>query len=369
MKPFVLDAAIAFVCSSFLMPATVILSRRLKAVSEVGGRHIGIEPVGRLGGMGVLLGALIGTISTVYYFFPEIVREPEASRKVVGLILSLTIFGVIGFWDDIRRLSAGLKLSFQLVAAVVSYFFGLRVDVIDLPLLEPFSLGWFGLPITIFWIVGVVNAVNLIDGLDGLAGGVILFAAACNFAAAIVSGAVLTSVMMAATAGSILGFLFYNWHPARIYLGDGGAYSFGFLLAVGGFFSPNQKASTSVGLMVPALALGLPIFDTLFTLIRRFLRQQKMFSPDRGHLHHILLDSGISHRRVVIGLYTMCCILCSIAIMVVLNRNKNVGYALIGASVLAIIWWSVLVQTQLKKIYSQIIWSKTKVEAEKSKIR
>ena len=160
-------------------------------------------------------------------------------------------------------------------------------------------MGVFALPVTVLWIVGVTNAVNLIDGLDGLAAGVTFFAAFTSFVIASISGSVFVALTMAALMGALVGFLFFNFNPARIFMGDSGSYFLGFVLATtalagGGL---QQKASTAVSLLVPVLALGVPIFDTLFSMFRRVLERRPIFSADRGHVHHRLLDIGLTHRR------------------------------------------------------------------------
>ena len=167
---------------------------------------------------------------------------------------------------------------------------------------------------------------------------------------------------MIAVSGAVIGFLLYNWHPAKIYLGDGGAYSLGFLLASSGLLSPHQKASTGVALLVPLLAAGLPIFDTLLTMGRRAINRRGIFTPDRGHLHHILLDAGISHRNVVIGLYTLSCVFCSIAVTVVTNRNGRVGIVLIAASIAGSLYWGFIMRKKLLKIVSKNAKNKMLVE-------
>jgi UDP-GlcNAc:undecaprenyl-phosphate GlcNAc-1-phosphate transferase len=368
MNSFAICGLIAFAVSIAAMPILVKVSQRFGAISEIGGRHVGNQPIGRLGGVGVLLGIVV-SIAIQKWLDPLVSATLDQSpRQLIGLICGSSLVATIGFWDDIRRLRATKKLVVQVVASLICYSFGLRISGVDLPLLEPIQFGWFGLPITLFWIVGIVNAVNLIDGLDGLAGGVLLFASAVNFMAAIESDAMLPAILMVAMGGATLGFLLYNWYPARIYLGDGGAYSLGFLLAATGLLAPVQKASTGISLLVPALALGLPVFDTLITMFRRFISRRGIFTPDRGHLHHILLDSGISHRRVVIGLYTVCCVLCSVALVLVLRRNKNIGYTLVGASVVGIFLWGFSVKMHLRKLISRIWDSGSKNDSKKSDI-
>ncbi len=348
IKTFEICFFIAFCISALLMPFAARFSIRLRAVSEVGGRHVGGVPIGRLGGVGVITALIVAILiinqndESVFFAFSNDIN------KVIGLMIGLALVGGIGFWDDIRRLSAIVKLGVQLIGGIFAYGFGLRISGLDLPFVEPFQLGYLGLPFTLFWIIGVVNAVNLIDGLDGLAGGVVLFAAIVNFVAAITSESVISAALMSAVAGGVLGFLLYNWHPAKIYLGDGGAYSLGFVLAACSLIAPNHKATTCVSLLIPVLAAGLPIFDTVVTLVRRFLNGRGLFSPDRGHLHHVLLDAGISHRRVVIGLYTLSSVLCSAALVIVLNRNRDIGLAVFIASVIGSVFWGISTRAHLR---------------------
>jgi UDP-GlcNAc:undecaprenyl-phosphate GlcNAc-1-phosphate transferase len=276
-------------------------------------------------------------------------------RQTVGIVFGLAFVGLVGIWDDIKRLSANVKLVGQIFAALFAYAFGLRISAIDLPFFDPVTLGLLSLPMTILWVVGVVNAVNLIDGLDGLAGGVLLFASIVNFISAVIYSGMLSAVLMVSIFGALLGFLIYNWHPAKIYLGDCGAYSLGFIFSVSGLITPAQKVSTSIAILVPLLAIGLPIFDTLLTVVRRFIARRRVFSPDRGHIHHILLDSGIGHRRVVVGMYLVCCVLCSLALVVMLNRNRSVGYLLLISSLIGFCLWGVSVKRYLKNAWNRFV--------------
>jgi UDP-GlcNAc:undecaprenyl-phosphate/decaprenyl-phosphate GlcNAc-1-phosphate transferase len=349
MKSLLYSSVIAFLVSSGLMPIVAKVSRRLGALSETGGRHVGTIPIGRLGGVGVVIGFLVSLFLQSRWNLKFRLALNEFQVEVFGIAIGFGIVAAVGFWDDVRRLTASVKFGFQTVAALVVYGCGVRISAVDLPLLEPIHLGWFSLPVTVLWVVGIMNAINLIDGLDGLAGGVLLFASTINLIVAVISNAVVTAVLMGSVTGAVAGFLLYNWHPAKIYLGDGGAYSLGFLIAVSGMLSPMQKVSTSVAIMVPVLAAGLPIIDTILVMLRRIATRRGIFSPDRGHLHHILLDSGISHRRVVIGLYFVCCIFCSLALTLVLHRNRNIGWFLVITSFAGIIFWGLGVKTQLRK--------------------
>ena len=364
MKIIYLGGCIAFSISCLLMPLFVRLSLKIGAISETGGRHIGSSPVGRLGGVG----ALFGVISSIFIqaFVDDSLRSAILSNygQMVGVSVGVVMIAGIGVIDDIYRLPAILKFGVQVITAFITYGCGLRISGLDLPLIEPFILGWFSLPVTVFWIVGLVNAVNLIDGLDGLAGGVLFFAAVVNLVTAVSTGSIIPAALMVSLGGAILGFLLFNWYPAKIYLGDGGAYSFGYILAVSGLLAPVQKASTSIALLVPILAIGLPIIDTFLTVFRRFLGGKGIFSADRGHLHHILLDVGISHRRVVLGMYLFSLVLGSVSLMIVLNRNRKVGYLLFAASVVGSIFWGVAVKSQLRKAMNSIVSGKTNFSVE-----
>ena len=347
MKIFEICFFIAFSMSVILMPSAVWVSIRLRAVSDVGVRHVGQVSIGRLGGVSVIIASI--TAILIIIKFNKIIFDAffDDFERVLGVMIGLVFVGGIGFWDDIRRLSAIVKLGAQLVGGIVAYAFGLRISGLDLPFFEPFQLGYLSFPFTLVWIIGIINAVNLIDGLDGLAGGVVLFALIVNFIVAIISGSVLCAVLMSAVAGGVLGFLLFNWHPARIYLGDGGAYSLGFILSTCSLLAQNHKAATCVSLLIPILAVGFPIFDTILALLRRFLNGQGLFSPDRGHLHHILLDAGISHRMVVVGLYVLSSVLCSVSLLIVLNRNRDVGIAIFIATIIGGAFWGFFTRAQI----------------------
>jgi UDP-GlcNAc:undecaprenyl-phosphate GlcNAc-1-phosphate transferase len=205
-----------------------------------------------------------------------------------------------------------------------------------MPIAGSMSMGVFACPVTIIWIVGIVNAVNLIDGLDGLAGGIVFFAGVTNFVVAYVAGDVFGGALMATMLGAVLGFLIFNFNPARIFMGDSGSYFLGFILGTVSVGATAQKTSTAVSILVPILALGVPIFDTLFTMTRRILERRPIFSPDRGHVHHRLLDMGITHRRAVLILYGVSIVFTTAAIGVSLGKSWHIGVALLAASVVVI---------------------------------
>jgi UDP-GlcNAc:undecaprenyl-phosphate/decaprenyl-phosphate GlcNAc-1-phosphate transferase len=257
----------------------------------------------------------------------------EQPRLAIGLAVGGVALGALGVADDTIGVRARNKFAVQVLVAVFAYAMGFRIEAVSVPLLGVWEMGIFALPITTLWIVGVVNAVNLIDGLDGLAAGVIFFAALTNFVIAVIGQQVFVAVVMAAIMGAMVGFLFYNFNPAHIFMGDSGSYFLGYLLATASLTGAMQKTSTAVSMLVPMVALGVPIFDTLFSMLRRTLERRSMFSPDRGHVHHRLIDMGITHRRAVMLLYGVSILLMVSAIAIALGRSWESGAALLVASV------------------------------------
>jgi UDP-GlcNAc:undecaprenyl-phosphate GlcNAc-1-phosphate transferase len=330
----------ALVMCLLLTPVMRALAQRVGAVSEPGERHVHTRAIPRLGGIAIALSAMAPALTLLFVDSSVAGFIRTEPSLVTGLLAGGTIMCALGALDDVRGLGVGTKLLVQVATAVFAYALGFRVDGIALPFVGPVSLGYFGLPFTVLWIVGVTNAVNLIDGLDGLAAGVVFFAAVSNLMVALLGdasvGTIFVALLMASLMGTLLGFLVYNWNPARIFMGDSGSYFLGYLLATSSIMAPLQKASTAVSLLVPVVALGLPIFDTLFSMLRRYLERRPMFAPDRGHVHHRLIDMGITHRRAVATLYGACIVLAACAVAIALGRDWEIGLGLLGACVVVV---------------------------------
>jgi UDP-GlcNAc:undecaprenyl-phosphate/decaprenyl-phosphate GlcNAc-1-phosphate transferase len=333
MKSYVVACLIALVLSVLATPLARLFALRIGAVSVPGGRHVHGRTVPRLGGVALVLAWALPVIGLS-------LRDPMISAAIQGhllqtvaIVVSAVVVCAVGALDDARGVRPLFKLGAQVLLACFAFACGIRIQAIELPLLGYCSMGVFALPVTVLWIVGVTNAVNLIDGLDGLAAGVAFFAALTSFVIASISGSVLVALMMAALMGALVGFLFFNFNPARIFMGDSGSYFLGFVLAttalVGGL---QQKASTAVSLLVPVLALGVPIFDTLFSMFRRLIERRSIFAADRGHVHHRLLDLGLTHKRAVMFLYGVSSLLAGGAIAVSLGRSWHVGVALLSVT-------------------------------------
>jgi UDP-GlcNAc:undecaprenyl-phosphate GlcNAc-1-phosphate transferase len=335
MKSYVVACLVALVLSVLVTPLVRRFALRIGAVSTPGGRHVHGRTVPRLGGTALALAWAVPVIALS-------LRDPVIASALHGNLLQVVavvtgggVICAVGALDDARGLRSVYKLAAQVLVACFAFGCGFQIQAIQLPLIGALQMGAFALPVTVLWIVGVTNAVNLIDGLDGLAAGVSFFAAFTSFTIASLSGSVFVALTMAALMGALVGFLFFNFNPARIFMGDSGSYFLGFVLAttaLAGGGGLQQKASTAVSLLVPVLALGVPIFDTLFSMFRRLLERRSIFSADRGHVHHRLLDLGLTQRRAVIFLYGVSILLAAGAIAVSLGRSWQVGVALLSVT-------------------------------------
>lgn len=324
---------LSLVVAAAVTPLVRWAARRAGVVDNPGGRRIHTRTIPRLGGLAVVLGffaplvALAFTQSDVAGMF---FSDP---MRTVGLTAGGIVVASLGAWDDIRGVRAWHKLAVQCVAALVAWGCGFRMESFNLPFVGELELGVFGLPLTILWITAVVNAMNLIDGLDGLAGGIAFFACLTNFVVATINGNPLVMLLAAALGGAILGFLLYNFNPATIFMGDSGSMFLGFVLATTSMMGSSIQGSTTVAILVPLISLGVPIMDTLFAMVRRIMERRPIFSPDRGHIHHRLLDLGITHRRAVLILYGVSVLFTAGAITIALGRNWEVGVALLVLTV------------------------------------
>lgn len=336
MRAFVAAFVVALLVAAGVTPIVRRLAFRIGAIDLPGGRRIHKHGIPRLGGVGIYLGFLAPLVGLFYVESSVAAALRGDIWRVVGVLVGGLAMCALGFIDDVRGIRALYKLYAHIAAATFAFACGYRIDAIGLPLIGNLSMGVFAFPITVLWIVGIINAVNLIDGLDGLAAGVVFFAGLTNFVVAYLTGSVFVAILMAAMMGAVLGFLFYNFNPARIFMGDSGSYFLGYVLATTSLAGSAQKASTTVSLLVPVIALGVPIFDTLFAMVRRFLERRSLFSADRGHLHHRLLDIGLTQRRAVLIIYGISVLFTAAAIAVSLGRNWQIGVAILGAAVVVI---------------------------------
>ncbi|ASK62135.1 undecaprenyl-phosphate alpha-N-acetylglucosaminyl 1-phosphate transferase [Virgibacillus phasianinus] len=285
---------VCFIVSLIMTPFVKKLAIRVGAVDQPNARKIHKNVMPRLGGLAIILSSLLGIV----LFMPE----PTTAWPIISGAIIITAVGVL---DDLLELPAKVKLSGQVLAAIVSVAGGIQIEFITIPFGEKIEFDYLvSIPLTIIWIVGVTNAINLIDGLDGLAAGVSSIALLTISGMAISMGSTFVAIVGLIVLGSTLGFLFYNFHPAKIFMGDTGALFLGYMisvLAVVGLF----KNVTIFSLIVPIIILGVPLLDTTFAIVRRMLKRQPLATADKFHLHHCLINLGYSHRQTVILIYAM----------------------------------------------------------------
>lgn len=326
-------ALVAFVSSllvaAVLTPMVRELARRAGAFDQVSSRKVHGRPIPRLGGMAIVT-AFFVPLTGLLWARSEVGRLFLVdSRLVIGIFVGGGLVAALGVYDDLKGAGARLKFAVQFGAAGLVYAFGYRIEVLANPFGAPIELGWLGLPFTLLWIVGVINAINLVDGLDGLAGGVALVSVVITFVAAVLHGEPLMALFSAALAGAILGFLLYNFNPASIFMGDTGSMFLGFVLATSAI-QTHQKSSTAVGILVPIVALGFPIADTLLAMTRRAVRGVPLFHADRDHIHHRLLARGFTHRSAVLALYTASLVLGGVALLLASAQGPLALALLVG---------------------------------------
>lgn len=319
-----------------LTPVVARLARRARIVDMPSDRSVHIEPMPRAGGVAIYLAFYLTFLPALFYqtkILDLLFQEPRLVYLVLG---GCVAFG-LGLWDDIVRVDARVKLAVQTLAALIVYYGGIRISTVSIPgLYGPQELGWLGLPATVLWVLVVMNAINLTDGLDGLAAGVSFFVAMVLLVLCVLNERFLVAMSLAALAGATLGFLWHNFNPATIFLGDAGSYFLGYMLAALSMLG-SIKSQAAVTILIPMIALGVPLMDTFWSALRRFAKGQKIFVPDREHFHHRLLSLGYTHRRAVLTLYGITVCLGVMALMLVNLHDERaalllllVGLILIG---------------------------------------
>jgi UDP-GlcNAc:undecaprenyl-phosphate GlcNAc-1-phosphate transferase len=319
-------------CIAFLTTPWVInLAKRgnigLDSPNESRKRHV--NPIPRLGGMPIILSMSIGLILILTTW-------PASTTDWFPVLVGMLLMCALGLWDDFKPLGARNKLVIQIFIAVLVYAMGLRIETMTYPGGNwRVSLGLLGLPLTIFWLIAVPNIVNLIDGFDGLAAGLGLFMAVTLGIVGWMNEQLPVAWYAFSMAGALLGFLVFNFPPARIFLGDGGAYLIGFCIAAMSVTS-SHKGSIAAVLLVTIVALGLPILDTTFAMVRRGFRGFPLFHSDDEHIHHRLEDLGFSKRRIIIGMYGICVVLSLIGLSIFWSQGRTIPIAIGAVFLLAI---------------------------------
>lgn len=335
---YALAFALAFGVSYFLTPVARRLAVNAGAVDypetdDQKGRRVHKRPVPRLGGLAIFL-AFLG---------PLLYLLPREGWPLAGLLLGASLILGLGVWDDVRGISPKVKLAGQVIAALAFVAMGNSI----LWLTNPWAttaeeamlyVGAWAIPLTILWMVGITNTINLIDGLDGLAAGVSTIAAVVLFLVALQEGQTANVILTAGLAGACLGFLPHNFNPARIFMGDTGSLFLGFVLA-GIAVQGALKSATVIALAVPILVLGLPILDTFLAIVRRCRARTPIFGADRQHLHHRLMDRGLTQKQTVLLLYSVSAVFGLLALALVDFSGTFVSVAFLAAAVLLVLGW------------------------------
>jgi UDP-GlcNAc:undecaprenyl-phosphate GlcNAc-1-phosphate transferase len=348
MPPVILSAAIAALIASLmtnlLVPVMTRLAVGFRVVDVPNERKAHAGEVPRLGGVAIVLGLAIGAGALAMMQWGS--GNVEASRsELVALAFGTLMVFLVGLIDDVLGVSSLQKFFIELAAALLVVRVGWSFQALSLPWTGSIELGLWGDVASLLWIVGVTNAINLIDGLDGLAGGVVAIISASALAYALFQNNLLTAILMGAMVGATIGFLRHNWAPARIYMGDCGSLTLGFLLATISVHS-SIKAPATVAILVPILALGVPVIDTLLVMLVRFLERPKgrigsrflrMFRADRQHLHHLLSHYGTRRSTVVASIYTLVILSCTLAFVVATTRSATLGLWLLVVEVVVVL--------------------------------
>ena len=349
---------LAFITAFVITPYTIKLAKRVGAIDMPNDRRVNKKPIPRIGGVAIIAGFIVSVIFLVISMKLEnkllFKDSNQYLEKLVGFFVGIVILGTMAYIDDIKSLKPWQKLIAQIVSATILYIFEVRIDAINGFIIHPV----FSYILTVGWIVGITNAVNLIDGLDGLSSGTTLIS--CIFLLIIFAtngSSMISVILITALAGAITGFLPFNANPAKTFMGDVGSQFLGFSLAVISIFG-IAKTVTLVVLIAPVLVLGLPIFDTIFAIIRRIKKGKSLkavFQPDKGHLHHRLIAKGYTQKQAVIILYAITAALGMFAIIFVYD---GIIKALAFMFVVAVMLW--IGRVELSRYNSDLLKSNKK---------
>jgi UDP-GlcNAc:undecaprenyl-phosphate GlcNAc-1-phosphate transferase len=347
-------------------PGVIRLAGLFGAVDLPGGRKTHDSPMPRIGGLAVFIGFVAG-MGFAAFATGNLFTFPQTGVYWRGLAFAATAMLIVGMIDDLYGLSYRWKFAAQITAAVYVWYCGFRIETITHPLGGSMNLEFLSFPLTLLWIVGITNAVNLIDGLDGLAAGIALITTMAVAVIAFARGELGVTAASVTLAGSLIGFLRFNFNPARIFLGDSGSLFLGFVLAVTSVRG-SQKGPTAVAILVPLLVLGLPLLDTGLAVVRRLYRLgnhgarngdnalaymvrhiDHVFLPDRGHIHHRLIDLGMSHRGAVLALYAVGVVFALAAFALTLFKSFWVALLLGGVLLLTMASFFALLYLRVRR--------------------
>ena len=329
---------LSFVISFITVPWAIKFAEKKGIIDDPkkDDRRVHKKPIPRVGGIAIVAGVMITLLLffVLSFFFPV-----KIDNKLLGYVLGASLIVGMGFVDDMTNLRPLYKFLFQLIAGMVIYVFGISIVGLKIPFIYPkiIDFGIWAFPITLIWVLGITNAVNLIDGLDGLAAGISSIASISLLVIfAIVGAPMETMVITFALVGAAIGFLPYNFNPAKTFMGDTGSNFLGFTLATVSIMG-MAKGYTLLAIAAPLIVCGVPVFDMIFAILRRIAHHQRLTAPDKGHIHHRLLKHGFSQKQAVLILYGLTSVLGITAVTLVTGLTRQ-GILCI---ILAIIIWAI----------------------------
>jgi UDP-GlcNAc:undecaprenyl-phosphate GlcNAc-1-phosphate transferase len=335
MTTILFSFVVALIISLVVTPVAGRLGVRLGAIDEVNDRKMHTSPVPRAGGVAIVFAFLFSIIITTL-LHTDVSKQLEFDQQILFFFLGGLLTVGIGIFDDFKRLGHKVKFLFQILGASVAYAGGVRIDIFPVLGFE-LHISFICYLITVFWFLFFINAINLIDGLDGLAGGICFFTIFVMGLLSLLKGSLLQALYFAALAGSLLGFLRYNFNPASIFMGDGGSYFLGYTIA-GLSILGSMKSSLSAAILIPIVALGVPVLDTIISPVRRFILGRRMFKADNGHIHHQLVSLGFSKKKAVLIIYGISISLCVLSVCLVNFRDEQSGLLLVILAAIALVF-------------------------------
>ncbi len=316
MKMFI-PFLVSFIISVAIMPVIMKYAKKHDIVDKPDERKIHKKPIPLLGGLGMLIAFII----------PLLVFATDIYRALM-ITLSLVLITILGILDDIYDIRANKKLAVQLICTTIIVIAGIKIDFARFIISNLFLANIIDIIISFLWIIGITNAINLVDGLDGLAGGVSLISAIGFWIVGAISKGNSVVLLASLLAGSVLGFLFYNFNPARIFMGDAGSTFLGLCLAIIALLIPKYSVDKS-SLYAPILILALPIFETGVSILRRSFMKQNILTADKQHLHHKLLDMGFSQKMAVGIIYALSIFSMILGVVVYNTKQHKLGIVFI----------------------------------------
>jgi len=309
--------AVGFYLMIMLTPIVIRYCNRHNILDQPGGRKLHQEAVPRVGGLVMFVSFMIAELIGLL-FYSEIISE--LGKELIGINLGLLVLVIGGLIDDVRDLRPLTKLIIQVIAAMITIYFGYQVRLLTIPFKGTVALGNWGIPVTLLWIVGLINAMNFLDGMDGLAGGIGFIAATTFFISALIFRTPFPAVIACGLMGVTAGFLKFNYPPASIFMGDSGAMMLGYLFAVISVIWPKSLAT--ITMVVPIAALGVPIAESFITIIRRLATGKRVYQADRRHIFHLLMELGLS-QSVTLWIFYLTSMLFSFMVIAILAPDRG----------------------------------------------